>query len=70
MVKKLISWVHPGFELVLTRFFRFTRVLINEDLPTLDLPAKAISGRSGSVNWTRFGGTFDKFSLLNDHGDS
>src|SRR5512143_185613 len=43
--KKLIVCVLPGWELILARFFRFTRVLISEDLPTLDFPAMATSGR-------------------------
>jgi hypothetical protein len=37
--------VRPGVELVFTRRLRFTRVLIREDLPTLDRPEKAISGK-------------------------
>jgi hypothetical protein len=44
--KKLISWVRPGVELVFTRRFRFKSVLISEDLPTLERPEKAISGKS------------------------
>ena len=45
MLKKLMSWVRPGVELVFTRRLRFTRVLIREDLPTFDLPVKPISGK-------------------------
>jgi hypothetical protein len=40
-----MSWVRPGVELVFTRFFRFINVLIRDDFPTLDRPAKAISCR-------------------------
>ena len=46
-----MDWVLPGVELVLANFFLFTRVLMREDLPTLDLPAKAISGLSDSGYW-------------------
>src|SRR5512139_3481390 len=48
--KKLISRVLPGVELVFTSFFRFTRVLIRLDLPTLERPAKANSGNSAAGN--------------------
>jgi len=41
--KKLIKRVLPGVELVLAIAFLFRIVFIKEDLPTLDLPAKAIS---------------------------
>src|SRR4030043_2370078 len=44
--KKLIVWVRPGLELVLARFFCFTRALIKEDFPTFDFPAMATSGKS------------------------
>ena len=37
--------VQPGVLLVRARFFFRVMVLMREDLPTLDLPAKAISGR-------------------------
>jgi len=50
-VKKFIDWVLPGLELVLARLFRLTRTFMREDLPTLDLPAKAISGLSGGGYW-------------------
>ena len=46
-----MDWVLPGVELVLANFFLFTRVLMREDLPTLDLPAKAISGLSDTGYW-------------------
>src|SRR5262245_50964120 len=36
--------VLPGVALVLTRFFRCTRVLISEDFPTFERPANATSG--------------------------
>ena len=39
--------VFPGLEDVKARFFRFTRALINEDLPTFDRPMKANSGFTG-----------------------
>ena len=51
MIKKLISWVRPGVELVFTRRLRFKSVLISEDLPTLERPAKAISGKSVEGYW-------------------
>jgi len=51
MRKKLISWVRPGVALVFTRRLRFTRVLIREDLPTLERPVKAISGKTASGYW-------------------
>ncbi len=54
----MISWVHPGLELVFTRPFRLTRVLIKEDFPTLDLPAKAISGSPCSGYWEGFAALF------------
>ena len=37
--------VFPGFSPTRAKFFRFKMRLITEDFPTLDLPAKAISGR-------------------------
>ena len=40
--KKLMSWVRPGVELVLTSRFRLTSVLIREDFPTFERPAKTI----------------------------
>ena len=46
IMKKLISWVLPGVELVFTRRLRLTSVLIREDFPTLERPAKAISGNA------------------------
>jgi hypothetical protein len=51
MSKKLISWVRPGVELVFTRRLRLTRVLIRLDLPTLERPAKAISGYFTGGYW-------------------
>jgi hypothetical protein len=48
MRKKLINWVRPGVALVFTRRLRFNRVLIREDLPTLERPVKAISGNTGA----------------------
>jgi hypothetical protein len=51
MMKKLISWVRPGVELVLTRCLRLTRVLISDDFPTLERPVKAISGKSSEGYW-------------------
>ena len=46
IIKKLINCVRPGVELVLTRCLRLTRELISDDLPTLERPVKAISGKS------------------------
>jgi hypothetical protein len=37
--------VLPGFSPTLAKFFLFRILLITEDLPTLDFPAKAISGK-------------------------
>ena len=45
---KLIDWVLPGVELVFAMPRRFSSLLIREDLPTLERPAKAISGRSSA----------------------
>ena len=39
--------VLPGRELILARFLRSTSVLIREDFPTFDLPAKGTSDPSG-----------------------
>lgn len=44
--KKLIDLVLPGLELVRARFRQLISLLIREDFPTFDLPAKAISGLS------------------------
>ena len=41
--------VLPGVELVFASF-EFNKAFINEDLPTFDRPANAISGRSGVNN--------------------
>ena len=51
IIKKLISWVRPGVELVLTRCLRLTRVLISDDLPSLERPVKAISGKAAEGYW-------------------
>ena len=45
--KKLIARVRPGVELVRASFVP-TSGLITLDLPTFDLPRKAISGRLGA----------------------
>jgi hypothetical protein len=50
-MKKLMSRVQPGVLLVRARFFFRVMVLMSEDFPTLDLPAKAISGRMPSGYW-------------------
>ena len=42
-----MAWVLPGVELVLAIFLLLTSTFIRDDFPTLDLPAKAISGLSG-----------------------
>ena len=52
MMKKLISWVFPGVVLILARFLLKRRELIKDDLPTLDLPAKAICGLLSVGNCT------------------
>ncbi len=44
--KKFSERVFPGAELVFTSPFLLTREFISEDLPTLERPAKAISGSS------------------------
>ncbi len=46
-----MSRVRPGVELVLTNRLRPMRVLIREDFPTLDRPAKAISGKIAGGYW-------------------
>ena len=43
-----MSRVFPGVEDVLQRFLLLTNALINDDLPTFDLPMKANSGRLSS----------------------
>jgi len=43
--------VQPGVLLVLARFFFRAMVLMREDFPTLDLPAKATSGSFPSGYW-------------------
>jgi len=48
MVKKLISCVFPGFELVLAMSFLEVRALISELLPTLLRPMNANSGTVAS----------------------
>ena len=47
----MISWVLPGVEEVRTRLRRLMRRLMREDLPTLERPAKATSGRSPAGYW-------------------
>src|SRR5512147_2881378 len=59
-----MSWVLPGVELVRTRFLRFTSTLMREDFPTLERPAKAISGRSPSGYWLGFVALFMNSVLL------
>ena len=46
MLKKFNSCVLPGLPEVRAKFLRLRRVLIKLDLPTLERPAKAISGIS------------------------
>ena len=46
-----MSRVRPGVELVFTNRLRWMRVLIREDLPTLDRPANAISGKLAGGYW-------------------
>src|SRR3989304_9699344 len=50
MMKKLMSCVLPGVELVLTRVFRLSRALMIDDLPTFERPAKAICGLGSTGN--------------------
>src|SRR5699024_5527406 len=45
MLSKFKIRVFPGFDDVWAKFFRLIILLINEDLPTFDRPAKANSGR-------------------------
>ena len=52
--KKLINCVRPGVALVRARRLRFTKVLIREDLPTLERPMKAISGNLLEGYWEGF----------------
>ncbi len=47
----MISWVRPGVRDVLTRRLRLTKILINDDFPTLDRPEKAISGNASGGYW-------------------
>ena len=46
MAKKLIVVVLPGLEETFTRSLRPNNLFMSEDLPTLERPTKAISGRS------------------------
>src|SRR6185437_4881644 len=48
--KKLMERVRPGVELVLAIFFP-SRELITLDLPTLDRPRNATSGKAGAGKW-------------------
>ena len=50
MANQFTSWVRPGVREVFANPFTPTRALITEDLPTLDLPANAISGTVGAGN--------------------
>jgi hypothetical protein len=50
MEKKLIVCVRPGVELVFA-IFDPTRELIKLDLPTLERPRNAISGKAGAGKW-------------------
>ena len=49
-LKKLMALVLPGRELVRANFGLFTSLLMRDDFPTFDLPAKAISDLSGGGN--------------------
>ena len=52
---KKFNWrVRPGSDDVRARWLRPVSALSNEDLPTLDRPAKAISGRSIAGSWSSF----------------
>src|SRR5262245_58089962 len=51
MRKKLMVRVLPGVELVFASPRRLSRVLIREDLPTLDRPTKATSGPTSAGYW-------------------
>ena len=45
-----MALVLPGRELVRANFGLFTSLLMRDDFPTFDFPAKAISGLSGGGN--------------------
>jgi len=47
----LISCVLPGVEEIRARPLRLQIAFIRDDLPTLDLPIKAYSGRSCLGHW-------------------
>src|SRR5437867_2069026 len=51
MAKKLICCVRPGVLLTRARPWRPARELSSDDLPTLERPANAISGRRCRGNW-------------------
>src|ERR1700689_2862767 len=53
--KKLMLRVRPGVELVRASLVP-TRELMTLDLPTLERPRKAISGRVGAGKWAASGG--------------
>src|SRR5690625_1390448 len=56
--------VLPGLPLVLAKPLLFTKVFISDDLPTLDLPAKAISGSLSSGYCSGFTATLCKSAFI------
>ena len=67
--KKLIVAVLPGVALTRASALRLTSLLISEDLPTLDLPEKTISGKSDFGELIRTaGGKLQILLILKVHG--
>ena len=70
MRKKLMCVVLPGASPTRAKFFRSRSLLMTEDLPTLDLPAKAICGRPILRAVGDGGDGADKFRVVQIHGGS
>ena len=61
----MIERVFPGVELVFARLFLFEILLINEDLPTLDLPQRISWGKSDFGKSSSSNTDFMKWISLN-----
>jgi hypothetical protein len=64
IVKKLISRVFPGVSEIFAKPFLPVSMLIREDLPTLDRPMKANSGRADGGHDFRSGALMAKVADL------
>jgi hypothetical protein len=56
--------VLPGDELTRAKLFRFSNLLITDDLPTFDLPEKTICGIGLSIRSFAFAADFMNSALL------